>query len=532
MGRNLRLLWSDPSIAEGLWNRMAHWTRFYTEKMPGFHVEHFGCRAARADGEAMSDRLRVAGLCERQPRLADVVVVNTCSVTAEADRAARAFIRRTHRLNPEARIVVTGCYAQRAPEELAGMDGVAAVVGNSHKALTPEIVLGFAPQAVGAEGFVRVQSLLKGGNAPGHAPMWVDERFAHSFIEEAQLTPGAQTRPNLKIQEGCGNRCTFCVIPQTRGSSRSLPAAKVLKQVEGFVAAGGNELVLSGINLGRWGRDLSESRDANVSAPFSLSGLVRQIFEQTSLPRLRLSSIEPMDWDGELIGLMAEFGGTRLARHAHLPLQSGSDAVLRRMHRRYRPWHYVEKVNALVQAAGPELTLGADIMVGFPEETDAEFEETLELVRALPFGYLHLFPFSPRPGTRAWALHAEHPVAAATVEDRMGALRTLAVEKSQAHRRSFVGSKLDAITLHTPAELGGRGCTAALTENFLPIEIEGRLAANRLIRARVSGLNAQGTLEAALAEAAQGQYEATTMSVRAKSVPLKSNSSPVSFARA
>jgi threonylcarbamoyladenosine tRNA methylthiotransferase MtaB len=360
----------------------------------------------------------------------------------------------------------------------------------------------------------------------------VDDRFAHSFIEDAQLTPGAQTRPNLKIQEGCGNRCTFCVIPQTRGSSRSLPAASVLKQVEGFVAAGGNELVLSGINLGRWGRDLSESLVAGNPARSSLAGLVRQILEQTSLARLRLSSIEPMDWDEELIGLMAEFGGIRLARHAHLPLQSGSDAVLRRMHRRYRPWHYLEKVKALIRAAGRELTVGADVMVGFPGETDGEFEETLELVRALPFGYLHLFPFSPRPGTRAWALHAERPVPASKVEERMGALRALAAEKSFAHRGWFVGRELDAITLHTPPELEGRSCTAALTENFLPVELEGRLAANRLVRVRVDGLNAQGLLEAALAEAAQGQYEATAMSVRAKSVPLKSNSSPVSFASA
>jgi threonylcarbamoyladenosine tRNA methylthiotransferase MtaB len=456
--------------------------------MPGFHVEHFGCRAARADGEAVTDLLRAAGLCERQPRMADVVVVNTCSVTAEADRAARAFIRRTHRSNPEARIVVTGCYAQRAPEELAAMDGVAAVVGNSHRALAPEIVLGLAPRAAGAEGLVRVESLLTGGNFPGQAPIWVDDRFAHSFIEEAQLAPGAQTRPNLKIQEGCGNRCTFCVIPQTRGSSRSLAAAAVLKQVEGFIAAGGNELVLSGINLGRWGRDLSERP--------SLAGLVRRILEQTSLARLRLSSIEPMDWDGELMGLMKEYGGTRVARHAHLPLQSGSDAVLRRMHRRYRPWHYAEKIMALVEAAGPELTLGADVMVGFPAETDAEFQETLGLVRALPFGYLHLFPFSPRPGTRAWALHAEHPVAPAKVEERMGALRALAAEKREAHRRQFVGRELEAITLHTPAELAARGWSAALTENFLPVELEGRLAANRLVRVRVTGLNAEGALEA------------------------------------
>jgi len=467
--------------------------------MPGFHVEHFGCRAARADGEAVSGRLCAAGHSPQQSTEADVVIVNTCSVTAEADRAARAFIRRTHRLNPAAQIVVTGCYAQRAPEELAGLAGVAAVVGNSHKALAPEIILGLARNPAGANPvpLVSVQSLLTGG-----APIWADDRFAHSFIEEVQLTPGLQTRPNLKIQEGCGNRCTFCVIPTTRGASKSLPAAGILRQVEGFVAAGGNELVLSGINLGRWGRDLAASLQEDAETPRSLAALVRQIFAATALPRLRLSSIEPMDWDAGLIALMAEFGGSqsagsgRLARHAHLPLQSGSDAVLRRMHRRYRPWHYQEKVQALVQAAGPELTLGADVMVGFPGETDAEFEETLALVRALPFGYLHLFPFSPRPGTPGWALHSAAPVPPPVVDERMSALRALAAEKSEAHRRRFIGRELDAITLHTPAALAGRGCTAALTENFLPVEIAGLLPANQLLRVRMSGLNAEGALQA------------------------------------
>ena len=488
-----------------------------------FHVEHFGCRAARADGEAVSERLRAAGHCVRQPAEADVVIVNTCSVTAEADRAARAFIRRANRLNPEARIVVTGCYAQRAPEELAGLTGVAAVVGNSYKTLAPEIVLsllrdregealkghGFsraegspiANAALAAEGMqhhphvlVSVESVLAG---KALSPIWADDRFAHSFIEAAQVVPGAQTRPNLKIQEGCGNRCTFCVIPQTRGSSKSLPGAVVLRQVEGFVAVGGNELVLSGINLGRWGRDFSDSEGA---APRTLARLVRKIFEQTPLPRLRLSSIEPMDWDEELMGLMAEFGGRRLARHVHLPLQSGSDAVLRRMHRRYRPWHYAEKVAALLRAAEPELTLGADVMVGFPGESDAEFEETVALVQALPFGYLHLFPFSPRPGTPGWALHAERPVPAEGVGERMAVLRALAAEKSLAHRTRFVGRDIEAITLHTPAEMEARGRTVALTENFLPAELQGRLEANRLVRLRVSGVNAEGTLEAKASE--------------------------------
>ena len=464
------------------------------EKMPGFHIENFGCRAARADGEAIAGRLRA--LADHRPLAADLVVVNTCSVTAEADRAARAYIRRVHRLNPAARIVVTGCYAQRAPEELAQLPGVAAVVGNSHKALAPEIALSLlepvAPQLAASPEIASELIQIRTAQAASAPPqvVWVDDRFAHSFLEEAPLSPGAQTRPNLKIQEGCGNRCTFCVIPFTRGPSRSLPRAVVLRHVDEFVASGGNELVLSGINLGRWGQDFSGSeRD-------SLAKLVRAILERTALPRLRLSSIEPMDWNDDIIGLMAEFAGTRLARHAHLPLQSGSDTVLRRMHRRYRPWHYAEKVAALVRAAGTDLTLGADVMAGFPSESDREFEETLAFLRALPFGYLHLFPFSPRPGTPGWALHASSPVPRAVVDERMGALRALAAEKSRAHRSRFIGRTLLAITLNTAPSLAELGRTSALTENFLPVELEGRFPANESLTVRVTRLNASSELRA------------------------------------
>jgi threonylcarbamoyladenosine tRNA methylthiotransferase MtaB len=463
------------------------------DEMASFYVENFGCRAARADGEAVSARLRAEGLAELAVSEADVVVVNTCSVTAEADRDARAFVRKTQRLNPMAKVVVTGCYAQRAPQELAALAGVAAVVGNSHKGLVPEIVREIAQGMQCGRGRQEHSPLISPGNllsSGSTAQIWADDRFAHSYIEDAQVMPGLQTRPNLKIQEGCGNRCTFCVIPTTRGASRSLAAAKVLAQVRGFVAAGGQELVLSGINLGRWGRDLPENR--------SLAGLLREILNETGLPRLRLSSIEPMDWTPELIDLMRDFGGSSLARHAHLPLQSGSDSVLRRMHRRYRPWHYQQKAAALLEAVGPELALGADVMAGFPGETEAEFFETYNFIASLPFAYLHLFPFSPRPGTRGWELHRQSPVAAQAVGERMAALRALAAEKSRRFRASFIGRSLPAITLHTPQLLAAKGRTSALTGNYLPVELAASLPANRLVDVRITGLHADGSLLAAI----------------------------------
>ena len=454
------------------------------------HIENFGCRAARADGEAIAALLRTAGVHESHTPDADVVIVNTCSVTAEADREARAYIRRAHRLNPAARIIATGCYAQRAPEELAAIPGVSAVIGNSHKALVPEIALGLmnADSSTSRDhGLIQIHAAQSVEALP--QMVLADDTFAHSFLA-APITLGTQTRPNLKIQEGCSNRCSFCVIPQTRGNSRSLSAESVLSHVSSFLSAGGNELVLSGINLGRWGRDLNQP----TSSIRTLAALVRTIIEQTNLPRLRLSSIEPMDWDPALIGLMAEYGGTRLARHAHLPLQSGSDSVLRRMHRRYRPWHYAEKVAALLSAAGPALTLGADVMVGFPGETDREFEETHDFIRDLPFGYMHLFPFSPRPGTRAFELHAESPVPTAIVNERMSVLRALATEKAHNHRRQFINTELDAITLHTPAALSSARRTSALSENFLTVDIAGSLPPNQLIQLRVTALAADNTL--------------------------------------
>jgi threonylcarbamoyladenosine tRNA methylthiotransferase MtaB len=429
-----------------------------------YHVENFGCRASRADGEIISAELRHRGLTPAlTPSRADVIIANTCSVTAQADRTARAFLRKVHRENPSARILVTGCYAQRAPQEVAALPGVHAVIGNSHKALVPDM-------AQQAANFVPLAALS------------VNDTFAHSELSMPRsgwYPDGGQTRPNLKVQDGCGNRCSFCIIPTTRGHSRSLSLEACLESVRAFAGAGGTEMVLSGINLGRWGRDLQPQR--------TLEELVSGILTQTSLPRLRLSSVEPMDWTPQLLALFRGGSANRLARHAHLPLQSGSDAILRAMHRRYRPWHYAEKLR-LIRETMPDAAIGADVMVGFPGETDALFEESFAFIAAQPFTYLHLFPFSARPGTAAWQLAKQHPVAAHVVAERSTRLRELIAARSLAFRQSFLDRELPAVTLHAPAGERAR----ALTDNFLEVRLDVCLPANQSVRVRISALENGG----------------------------------------
>jgi threonylcarbamoyladenosine tRNA methylthiotransferase MtaB len=464
-----------------------------------YWVKSFGCRASAADGEGIALALEVEGAMTTAPdwQSASLVVLNTCAVTQESERDARAMVRRVRRRNPEAKIVVTGCYAQRAPQELAALDGVDAVVGNSHKGVVAQTaldVLGRRTDVVGAAG--RLEARGSGARSPGdcepglvsaesltagpaivHAPFGTGS-IAGEHAEEFALPAagaGARTRPVLKIQEGCGNRCSFCVIPETRGPSRSVGAEQVLGAVRAHVEGGVQEMVLSGINLGRWGRDLRASD--------SLPRLVRRILEETARPRLRLSSIEPMDWGDELLALLGEYarGETpRLAPHAHLPLQSGADAILRRMHRRYRPWHYAEKL-AKLRTLLPDAAIGADVMVGFPGETDALFQESFDFIAAQPFTYLHLFPYSPRPGTAAEPWHEQAPVARGAVRERMQAVEALGRARHDFFANGLVGKTVSAVSLKNGT---------ALTANFLSVRLQGASLPNRSLKVRIASKEA------------------------------------------
>ena len=433
--------------------------------MASFFLENFGCRATQADGATLERDLVARGLLRAaSAEEADVVVLNTCTVTAAADQDARAAVRRVHRENPSAKILVTGCYAQRAPEEVAGLPGVTWVVGNSHKHQAPAIVASAA-----APNFLPLDNVRL--SAPAFT--LVGDIFAHTELIVAPVFDadeiGARTRPNLKVQDGCDNRCSFCIIPSVRGQSRSMQLGLAIEEARALVRAGYREIVLSGINLGRWGRDFQPQR--------SFVELLRGLLAHTEIEKIRISSVEPMDWSDELIALVA--ASPRIAKHAHVPLQSGSDRILRAMHRRYRPWHYAEKLRKIREAM-PGAAIGADVMVGFPGETEELLEESRSFIEHLPFTYLHVFTYSSRPGTPSAAMPNQVPVQIARERNRV--LRELAARKNLEFRRSFVGKMLEVITL----QAGDTEFTEALSDNYLKVRVAGRHSANQLINADVT----------------------------------------------
>ncbi len=454
--------------------------------MGTFYVENFGCRATQADGAAIERQFRQCGLSPADsPAQAEIVVLNSCTVTASADQDARAAIRRIRRENPACRIVVTGCYAQRAPEEVAALPGVSQVIGNSHKHRLAEIATAFIPLSQLTTENQKLRSDLRPKPDVTHPPdphQFVGDIFAHTEllaapVFDSESSGNARTRPNLKVQDGCDNRCSFCIIPSVRGQSRSLPLQEVIREVNGLVEAGYREVVISGINLGRWGRDLVWG--ARPRAPH-FENLVRAILSETPLQKLRLSSIEPMDWSRELIRMMAD--SPRIAKHAHVPMQSGSDRILRLMHRKYRPWHYREKIEQ-IRAAMPTAAIGADVMVGFPGETETDFAETRRMIEDLPFTYLHVFTYSSRPGTPSATMPNQVPVHTARERNRI--LRDLAAEKKLAFMRSFVGETIEAITLNLAHTSPDGDFTEALTDNYLKLRLRGRYDPNRWLTAKV-----------------------------------------------
>jgi threonylcarbamoyladenosine tRNA methylthiotransferase MtaB len=419
-----------------------------------------GCRLNQVDTEQLQAGLEARGFVTvplEGP--ADVVVVNTCTVTARAEFSDRQAIRRARRANPEARVVVTGCWAQTSPDQVARVGGVDLVVGNADKHRLPELV----------------EELLAGPAAP--------PRMSVGDLSGARLAPldvparGRRSRAFLKVQDGCQHRCAFCIVPFARGASRSLAPAAVLEQVRRLVDLGHPEIVLTGIDLGHYGADLAPRA--------SLATLVRAA-NVDGLRWLRLSSLLPAYFTGELLDALGS--SAAVAPHFHVPLQSGSDRVLRAMRRPYTVALYRRVIDRL-SALFPRLGLGADVLVGFPGETEEDFAATVALVEALPFTYLHVFPYSARTGTDA-ATRSDR-VEAATLTRRAAILRTVGEAKAAAFRRGLAGRLEEVLVLERRARATGE--LVGLTGHYAEVRFAGPDALmRRLARVKITGVSGAG----------------------------------------
>ncbi len=423
----------------------------------------FGCRLNQYDTETMRTLLEEEGGWRTVAwgDEADVYVVNTCSVTAKADARARQMIRRIHGERPDARIVATGCYAQRAPEDLAKLPGV-------------DLLLGAADRARTVEEFGAIDTIVPGEIRVSVSP--IDE--ATTFQEVPITEMMDRSRAFVKVQEGCDEQCTFCIIPQTRGRSRSRDPRKVLEQVRELVDAGYTEIVITGVHVGEFGADLPEGRRL-------LTELIADVLEVPGLARFRISSIQPNTVTDEMIELMATH--PKFARHFHLPLQSGSDDVLRRMKRPYTTAEYDDLVHRIAGRI-PDCGIGTDVISGFPGETDDDFRRTFDRIVELPFTYLHPFTYSERPGSEAASFGDEVP--GDVRKRRTRALKKLSHDKNLAFRERHVGREVEIFV--EEMRRNGESHVGGLTDNYLRVDLGPGDADGPLVRARVTGLSDDG----------------------------------------
>jgi threonylcarbamoyladenosine tRNA methylthiotransferase MtaB len=404
----------------------------------------FGCRVNQADSLRLEEDLRAAGGIESASRDADLVIVNTCSVTATADQGARQTIRRIARENPGARIVATGCYATRCSDEVAALPGVIRVVRNDEKLAF--VGQAFRPASTGA----RDEKLALVGQAfrPATTAVRDGDGPCGSTIE-----PGVAGRTafTIRAQTGCEERCAYCIIPSTRGASRSLPVAQLVREVARVADAGFKEVTIAGVHLGSYGRDLSPS--------FALNDLLRALEDVDGDVTFRISSLEPMDCTPEIVDFVAASG--RFLPHFHLPLQHASDRMLAAMRRPYTLEYYRGLVDAIV-ARLPHASIGSDMIVGFPGETDEDFAANVAYLPSSPLTHLHVFPYSDRPGTEASSIPDK--VHGAIVRDRGAQLRSIGAELAARFRAAQAGSIRPGLTLEDG--------TLVVTDNYLKVRIE------------------------------------------------------------
>jgi threonylcarbamoyladenosine tRNA methylthiotransferase MtaB len=404
-----------------------------------YSVVTFGCRVNQADSLAIEGELLARGGIASAADEADLLVVNTCSVTASADQGARQTIRRVVRVNPSVRVIVTGCYASRAPDELASLPNVAHVVPNSRKdalfeAISDDVFLSTAERFTGADG------PCGGSLAPGVA---------------------GRTAFTLRVQTGCDEHCSYCIIPTTRGRGRSKPLDDVMQDVRLAVSAGYKEIAITGVHLGSYGRDLA--------VPATLATLLRRLAQWPDDVLFRVSSLEPMDCTEEIVSLAAS--SPRIAPHFHLPLQHGADSMLRAMRRPYTAGYFAALVEGIVRLM-PDTAIGSDVIVGFPGETDEQFDESLNLLSGLPLSHLHVFPYSDRPGTEAATLDAKVP--GTVIRTRARRVREIGADMNRRFRSAQAATVRRALVVDDG--------WSAVTDNYVKVGLEAPAERNTWLR--------------------------------------------------
>jgi threonylcarbamoyladenosine tRNA methylthiotransferase MtaB len=450
----------------------------------------FGCRVNQADSLTLEDQLLHAGARPADPDHADIVIVNTCSVTAAADQGARQTVRRIARTNPDARIVVTGCYATRRPDEVADLPNVVHVVPNARKpelldVALPAAVPRVAPDDAGVSGGTakpgrdaqeeRAAGPIEGGEHGSRGDGARSARVAPAVSDEpAGIAPGfgGRTAFTLRVQTGCAEPCTYCIIPTTRGEPRSMPVDAVANEVLRAAAANFREIVLTGVHLGSYGRDLSPAASLEGLLE-ALAGLSRSRPAAGSV-LFRISSLEPMDCTAAIVRLVAR--ESCFAPHFHLPLQHASSRVLAAMRRPYTIEAYARLV-AGIRACMPDAALGSDVIAGFPGETDAEFDELVRFLENAPLTHLHVFPYSDRPGTPA--ARADGKVNGAVVRERARVLRDLSARLTLRFHLAQIGRTHRALTIDDGS--------LAVTGNYLKVRLDRRVPRNSWITVRVTG---------------------------------------------
>jgi len=416
-------------------------------------IATLGCKVNQCESAGLAE-----ALCRKDFTVvpftdtADIYIINTCTVTSRTDYQCRQLIRRAHRHNPDAKIVVTGCYAQTNPTDLKDIAGVACLAGMSEKASIPDILNEISHDGID----------MRIGD--------ISDEHLFTAIPASSFT--GHTRGFLKIQDGCDAFCSYCIIPYARGRSRSLPPADVLTALTALSQSGHREVVLTGIHLGRYGHDLSPSTD--------LLALLRIIERERPVERIRISSIEPLEVTEDLIEFMKY--SSVVCRHLHIPLQSGDDEILTLMNRHYSPAQFLALLDRLTTAM-PDMGIGIDVMTGFPGETDTHFEKTHRFIEGLPVAYCHVFPFSSRPGTRAEGMPGQ--VDNRIKKERVRILREMAKRKRRLFNARFLDRPLTILVENKKDSQSG--CYRGFSGNYIPVHVtDGHLdLVNRIVTVHV-----------------------------------------------